>query len=293
MNRLLSCTALSLSIFAITSAFAADGYVTGDVNLRAGPDTSYPRVSMLDSGTPVAIEGCVDGWSWCDVAAGDNRGWVAGNFLQEEYQGQRVFVPEYGVQIGIPIVAFAFGAYWDEHYRNRSWYGERSHWSHIRPLYRPVIMHGDQGGHEHGNYNGNSRGANANDARAVSAYGNRAASETGRAGVTSAQSGQRGRSSTAPVPQRAMAQGVQSSDRMVKHSTVAQHGTSESARGASRTVTQHQQAQPKAMPQHVPIQSKAVVQQRATVQPKVQQQKVTREKSPPKQEKDKNKTDQH
>ncbi|MHB8448496.1 MAG: SH3 domain-containing protein, partial [Rudaea sp.] len=173
MKRLLSSTALSLSILAITSAFAADGYVTGDVNLRAGPDTSYPRVSMLAAGTPVAIEGCVNGWSWCDVATGDNRGWIAGNFLQEEYQGQRVFVPEYGVQIGIPIVAFAFGAYWGEHYRNRSWYGERNHWSHIRPQYRSVMMHGDQGGQEHGNYYGNSRGANANDARAVSAYGNR------------------------------------------------------------------------------------------------------------------------
>ncbi len=292
MKRLFSRTALSLSIFALTSAFAADGYVTGNVNLRAGPDTSYPRVSMLDAGTPVAIEGCVNGWSWCDVAAGDNRGWVAGNFLQEEYQGQRVFVPEYGVQIGIPIVAFAFGAYWGEHYRNRSWYGERNHWSHIRPQYRPVTMHGDQGGQEHGNYYGNSRGANANDARAVSTYDHRAVGETGHAGFSSAQPEQRGGSSTAPVTQRAMATSVRSPDRMVNHSTVAQHGTSESSRGAPRTVTQHEAAQPKVMPQHAPIQSRAVAQQRATEQPKMQQ-KVTHEKSPPKQENDKNKTNQH
>lgn len=292
MKRFLSSTALSLSIFAITSAFAADGYVTGDVNLRAGPDISYPRVSMLDAGTPVAIEGCVNGWSWCDVAAGDNRGWVAGNFLQEEYQGQRVFVPEYGVQIGIPIVAFVFGAYWDEHYRNRSWYSEREHWSQVRPQYRSVIVHGDRDGREHGNSYENSRGADANDARAASAHGDRAAGETERAGVTPTQPAQHGRSSTALVPQHATATSVHSPDRTVNHSTVAQHGAAESTHGMPRTVTQHEVAQSKATPQHGPTQPRTVAQQRVTVQSKAQQ-KVTPEKSPPKQESDKDKNNQH
>ncbi|WP_430390922.1 SH3 domain-containing protein [Dyella sp. 20L07] len=45
--------------------------------MRAGPDSSYPDVVMLDTGTEVSIQGCVDGWSWCDVIAGGNRGWVA------------------------------------------------------------------------------------------------------------------------------------------------------------------------------------------------------------------------
>jgi uncharacterized protein YraI len=149
MKRIPLFTVLGFSLFAVTSAFAADGYVTGDVNLRAGPDSSYPSVAMLSAGTPVAIQGCVDDWSWCDVAAGDNRGWVAGNFLQEEYQGQRVLVPEYGVQIGIPIVSFAFGSYWDDHYRNRSWYGERERWSRITPQYRAVAGNGGSRGNSH------------------------------------------------------------------------------------------------------------------------------------------------
>ena len=84
MKRILSTAVLGL--FASASALAADGYLTGDVNLRAGPDPGYPSVAMLSAGTEVAIQGCVDGWSWCDVAVGDNRGWVAGDFLQEEYQ---------------------------------------------------------------------------------------------------------------------------------------------------------------------------------------------------------------
>lgn len=98
---------------------------------------------MLSAGTPVSIEGCVDGWSWCDVATPDGRGWVAGDFLQEEYQGRRVLVPEYGVQIGIPFVTFEFGSYWDNNYRNRSWYGERERYSKVRPQYRPIVVHTD------------------------------------------------------------------------------------------------------------------------------------------------------
>lgn len=141
MKRTPCFTAFGLSLFAIAPAFGADGYVTGDVNLRAGPDTSYPSVAMLPAGVEVAIEGCIDGWSWCDVAVGNNRGWVAGNFLQEEYRGQRVLVPEYGVQIGIPLVSFVFGTYWDENYRNRSWYGNREHWSHITPRYHASSAH--------------------------------------------------------------------------------------------------------------------------------------------------------
>jgi uncharacterized protein YraI len=143
MNRTLYF-AIGLSLFAITPAFAADGYVTGNVNLRAGPDTSYPSVVMLPAGTEVAISGCVDGWSWCDVTAGNDRGWMAGSFLQEEYQGRRVLVPEYGVRIGIPVVSFVFGTYWDDNYRNRSWYGNRQHWSHVTPRYHATHAQGDR-----------------------------------------------------------------------------------------------------------------------------------------------------
>jgi uncharacterized protein YraI len=136
MKRILSIAALVLSYFATASAFAADGYVTRSVSLRAGPDTSYPRVARLRAGTIVDIEGCVDDWSWCDVSSRDYRGWVNGNYLQHEYQGHRVLIPRYGVQIGIPVVSFVFGSYWDDHYRNRSWYHQRDRWSRVTPHYR-------------------------------------------------------------------------------------------------------------------------------------------------------------
>lgn len=157
MKRTICITALGLSLFAIEPAFGADGYVIGNVNLRAGPDTSYPSVVMLPAGTEVAIAGCVDGWSWCDVEAGNDRGWVAGNFLQEEYRGQRVLVPDYGVQIGIPVVSFVFGTYWDDHYRNRSWYRNREHWSRMTPRYSPTGMHGSRHDNMHEDTNPHSR----------------------------------------------------------------------------------------------------------------------------------------
>jgi uncharacterized protein YraI len=114
---------------------AEDAYVVADISLQAGPDTEYPSITELSAGTPVSIQGCIDGWTWCDVIAGDDLGWVAGSFLEEDYDNQRVIVTDYGPRIGIPVVTFSLGVYWDQHYHNRNWYGERQRWEtrHIQP----------------------------------------------------------------------------------------------------------------------------------------------------------------
>jgi uncharacterized protein YraI len=152
---MLGCSALA----AASSAFAGQGYLVANVTLRAGPDVGYPSVVGLRAGTPVGIEGCVDGWSWCDVTTGNDRGWVSANYLQEEYQGQRVLVPAYGVQIGIPIVTFVFGSYWDNYYSGRSWYHNRDHWSHVQPHYTTYSgSHGTSYGSSYGGSHGTSYG---------------------------------------------------------------------------------------------------------------------------------------
>jgi uncharacterized protein YraI len=138
----LSLAALSLAVPAL--AQAADGYVTGNVNLRAGPAPDYPLIALIPAGTEVDVQGCTDGWEWCDVIAYGNRGWVAGNFVEYDYQDRPVLLPAYGAQIGIPIVTFVIGSYWDNHYRNRPFYRERSRW-YRRPIVRrpppPPLRH--------------------------------------------------------------------------------------------------------------------------------------------------------
>jgi len=137
MKRLVWSALATLSLAIPMLAYASDGYVTGNVNLRAGPDPGYPLVDQLPAGTEVNVQGCTDGWEWCDVINdGDgSRGWIAGNFIQYEYQDQPVLLPEYGADIGIPIIAFSIGAYWDNYYRGRPFYGDRANW-YNRPMPR-------------------------------------------------------------------------------------------------------------------------------------------------------------
>ena len=149
MKRLARSTLAVLSLAAASLAFpvlahAADGYVTGNVNLRAGPDPGYPLIDLIPAGTEVDVLGCTDGWEWCDVIAYGNRGWVAGNYVEYFYQDRPVLLPAYGAQIGIPIITFVISTYWDSHYRGRPFYRERERWYH-RPVVRrpppPPIRH--------------------------------------------------------------------------------------------------------------------------------------------------------
>jgi uncharacterized protein YraI len=99
-------------------------FTTQSVNLRAGPDRSFPLVSWLPGGTPVNIVGCLNGWHWCDVAVGFNRGWVSGRFLSISVGNQPVLIVNSGPRMGVPVVTFSVGPYWGAHYRNRSWYNQ-------------------------------------------------------------------------------------------------------------------------------------------------------------------------
>lgn len=140
MKRLILTSALGLSLLASAAATAGHGYVVNNVNLRSGPDVSYPSVGMLNAGAAVELESCVSGWSWCDVATPYGRGWIPGSYIQQDYQGRRVFVPEYGERIGIPFVVFNFDTYWGTYYRDRPWYGERERYGRFRPMYRPIAI---------------------------------------------------------------------------------------------------------------------------------------------------------
>ena len=136
MQHPLKYALLAVALLVPLSTLAAEGYVNGYVNLRAGPDTRYPRIMTLQPGTAIAVHGCLDNWSWCDVGTQGERGWVAGDYVQYPYNNQRVVLSTYGARIGIPIVSFVLNAYWGDHYSNRSWYGERQRWEQPRRGYR-------------------------------------------------------------------------------------------------------------------------------------------------------------
>ncbi len=129
--------ALALLCLAPLAASASQGYVTGNVNLRAGPDLGYPPIMTVPTGSDIDIQGCLDDYSWCDVIVAGNRGWVVGNYIQYVYEDQRVYVPDYGPRLGIPVVTFVIGTYWGNYYRNRSFYHQRDYW-YSRPMpHRP------------------------------------------------------------------------------------------------------------------------------------------------------------
>lgn len=124
--------ALAILIGAPSLAAAATVAVsTGNVNLRAGPSTVYPVVTVVPAGTRITTYGCVSGYSWCDVSFGAYRGWVSASYIQVVYRGNPVIVtPVVAPAVGLTVVAYN-RAYWDTYYAAYPWYGR---WGHY---YRP------------------------------------------------------------------------------------------------------------------------------------------------------------
>ncbi len=108
---------------------AVQGYATANVNMRSGPSTAYPAVTVIPYGAPVTINGCMSSVNWCDVSFVGGRGWVSGNYVQANYQSNRVYVaPDYYQGLGIPTVTFEVDNYWDRYYRGRDFYRDRDRW---------------------------------------------------------------------------------------------------------------------------------------------------------------------
>jgi uncharacterized protein YraI len=130
---------LVLALFCLTASSmvgAEPAFTLKPVNLRAGPARDYPLVAQLPPGAGVEVAGCLGGYSWCDVIAGPLRGWVYARNLGSPYQGQNVPILGYGPTLGLPVITFSLGTYWDRYYRGRPWYGNRSQYLH-RPPPRP------------------------------------------------------------------------------------------------------------------------------------------------------------
>ena len=266
MKKLLAATIASLVLGLPLAATAAEGWVIADISLQAGPDTEYPSITELPAGSPVSIQGCIDGWTWCDVVAGNDRGWVPGTFLEEEYQNRRVVVVDYGPQIRIPVVSFSINTYWDQHYRSRPFYAQRQEFS-ARPIHphappRPsgVAASTQAGGSQ----------TQVRQARAPAIF------TTGSAQNTASASTQNTRTTTA-TPSTNATSAETAGTTAAKDRQTREHATTQTAPQPARQPDERKQgAQAQAAPEQAPPpvpESKQVrtAQQHATDQPKQRQ----------------------
>ncbi|TNB46978.1 hypothetical protein FF124_15640 [Martelella lutilitoris] len=119
-------------------AQAVDAYATANVNLRAGPATTYPSITVVPAGATLSNYGCLADYSWCDVSYASYRGWLSAGNMQIVYQDQRQTIsPGVAFAAGITITAFT-EAYWDNHYRSYPWYPNWNRYPPI-PVPRPYI----------------------------------------------------------------------------------------------------------------------------------------------------------
>jgi uncharacterized protein YraI len=130
MNHATAAAVLALALAGIAPAAQAQQFaVTAEqVNLRAGPDPNYPLVATLPPRVQVTVYGCLSDYSWCDVGAGWDRGWVYAANLQYVQQNRVVPLPAIGAAVGIGVLAFVLNDYWHDHYRQRQWYNDRNRW---------------------------------------------------------------------------------------------------------------------------------------------------------------------
>ncbi|MEY9626023.1 SH3 domain-containing protein [Sinorhizobium fredii] len=133
----LKFAATAMLLLAPSIAQAAEGFATANVNMRAGPSTAYPAITVIPAGESIEIYGCLADVPWCDVEFYDGRGWVHGRYIQAIYQQRRVHVgPRYYQSLGIPLVVFSFSSYWDRHYRDYDFYRDRDRWRRGPDFYR-------------------------------------------------------------------------------------------------------------------------------------------------------------
>ncbi|HVZ45698.1 MAG TPA: SH3 domain-containing protein [Ramlibacter sp.] len=144
-------SALSLGAFVPAAQAQQIAYSSTPLTLRAGPDPMYPPVVTLPAGMQVSVQGCLAGYTWCDVIAGLDRGWVWGGSLNYPYQGSYVALPNVAGLIGLGILGFALDDYWSAHYAHRPFYAQRHRYEHRAPSMSYYYNHDHDHGHNHGN----------------------------------------------------------------------------------------------------------------------------------------------
>ncbi|WP_174801786.1 SH3 domain-containing protein [Martelella limonii] len=132
--------ALVAALMSVQAHAANSAFATSNVNLRAGPSTSYPSITLVPAGASLVNNGCLADYSWCDVSYANYRGWLASQYMQVVYQNQRqTLSPAIAFASGVAITAFT-QSYWNNYYRSYPWYntwGRYPPYPPVRPYYPP------------------------------------------------------------------------------------------------------------------------------------------------------------
>jgi uncharacterized protein YraI len=176
---LLACLALLLSALPF-AASAQRAYAISGADIFAGPGSDYPVVAHLGPGVGLNLNGCLADYSWCDVSFAGSRGWVYAGDLGYPYQRNRVPVLEYGPRLGLPIVTFSLGNYWDHYYRGRPWYRERNDWARRYPEHRNDYRGNREGWRGNDNWRGREGYGRGQDMRRQDFRGNESRREAPR-----------------------------------------------------------------------------------------------------------------
>lgn len=137
MRSIMTMAALVAAAVPLAPAAAqtTSAYTVSAARLYAGPQRDYPGVRYVGRGVRVSLHGCLRDWSWCDVTYRSNRGWIVGSALRISYAGRR---RNLAAKMGVGVISFSFGSYWDSYYRGRSFYGDRDRWqTQYQKGYRP------------------------------------------------------------------------------------------------------------------------------------------------------------
>ncbi len=76
-----------------------------DLTVYSGPGADYPSVGVATRGSSAALDGCLEGESWCRIDVNGLRGWVYAQELTVDYDGAPVIVQERRADLGVPVVS--------------------------------------------------------------------------------------------------------------------------------------------------------------------------------------------
>jgi uncharacterized protein YraI len=77
-----------------------------DLTVYSGPGADYPSVGIATRGSAAALDGCLEGDSWCRIDVNGLRGWVYAKELTVDYDGAPVIIQERRADLGVPVVTY-------------------------------------------------------------------------------------------------------------------------------------------------------------------------------------------